>query len=61
MFVAENFTNMEGKFVDIEDVLNDVESILNGTYDDIDEDRFLYIGSIKELDFNKKVADSNVG
>ena len=61
MFVAENFTNMAGKFVNIESVLDDVESILNGTYDDIDEDKFLYIGSIKEVDFNKKVADSNVG
>ena len=31
--------------VDINDVLDDVENILNGTYDDRDEDEFLYIGS----------------
>ena len=44
MFVAENYTNIPGKFVAIEDVLHDVENILQGTYDSIDEDKFLYIG-----------------
>lgn len=44
MFVAENFTGIPGQFVDIDDVLTDVEDILNGKYDDIDESRFLYIG-----------------
>ena len=44
MFVAENYTNIPGKFVAIEDVLTDVENILQGTYDSIDEDKFLFIG-----------------
>ena len=44
MFVAENFTGSPGQFVDIDDVLTDVEDILNGKYDDVDESRFLYIG-----------------
>ena len=44
MFVAENFTGIPGQFVDIDDVLTDVEDILNGKYDDVDENRFLYIG-----------------
>ena len=44
MFVAENYTNIKGQSVDINDCLNDVENILNGTYDDIDESKFLYIG-----------------
>ena len=44
MFVAEPFTNIPGQFVKIEDVLNDIEKILNGLYDDIDESRFLFIG-----------------
>ena len=44
MFVAENYTNIPGKFVAIEDVLHDVENILQGTYDSVDEDKFLYIG-----------------
>ncbi len=44
MYVAENFTGIPGQFVDIDDVLTDVEDILNGKYDDVDESRFLYIG-----------------
>ena len=46
MFVAEPFTNIKGEFVDINDVLNDVENILEGKYDDVDESRFRYIGKI---------------
>jgi len=48
MFVAENFTGIPGKFVAIEDVLTDVEAILNGQYDDVDESHFSYIGKINE-------------
>ena len=44
MFVAESYTNIKGEFVDIKDVLDDVENILNGKYDDIDESKFRYIG-----------------
>lgn len=44
LFSAESFTNMPGVQVAIEDVLNDVENILNGTYDYIDELSFLFIG-----------------
>ena len=47
MFVAEHYTNIAGQFVDINDVLKDVSDILNGTYDNIDESKFLYIGRIK--------------
>ena len=49
MFVAEDYTNIPGKFVNIADVLNDVEDILNGKYDNVDESKFLYIGSAKEI------------
>lgn len=45
MFVSEEYTGIKGVIVDIEDVLDDVENILNGTYDDVDESKFLYIGS----------------
>lgn len=48
MFVAENYTNIKGQFVKLEDVLTDVENILNGTYDNVDEDKFLYIGTLHE-------------
>ena len=46
MFVAEAYTGIPGQFVKIEDVLNDVENILAGKYDDIDESKFLFIGKV---------------
>ena len=46
MFVAEAYTGIPGELVKIEDVLNDVENILSGKYDDIDESKFLFIGKV---------------
>ena len=48
MFVAEDYTNIKGKFVKVEDLLDDVEDILSGKYDSVDEDKFLYVGDLKE-------------
>ena len=45
LFVSEAYTSIPGVMVDINDILDDVENILNGTYDSIDESEFLYIGS----------------
>lgn len=47
MFVAEPYTGIPGQFVKIEDVLNDVDNILSGKYDDIDESKFLFIGKVE--------------
>ena len=60
MFTANAFTNLQGKFVNLADILDDVEAILNGVYDNIDEDRFLYIGAINETDFYIKGVENNV-
>lgn len=46
MFVAEAYTGIPGQFVKIEDVLNDVENILSGKYDELDESKFLFIGKV---------------
>ena len=48
MFVAEAYTGISGQFVKIEDILIDVENILSGKYDDIDESKFLFIGKYHE-------------
>ena len=48
MFVAQDFTGIQGVYVEIADVLDDVEAILNGSYDDRDEDEFFMIGSMKQ-------------
>ena len=47
-FVSENYTNIPGQFVKIEDVLNDVENILKGTYDSVDESKFMFIGKYEQ-------------
>ena len=49
MFVAEQYTGMKGELVSIEDTLDDVDAILNGEYDDIDESNFMFIGSMKNV------------
>ena len=45
MYVAEQYTGIPGQFVKIEDVLNDVEAILTGRCDEVDEGDFTYIGA----------------
>ncbi|MDR1013784.1 MAG: F0F1 ATP synthase subunit beta [Coriobacteriales bacterium] len=47
MFVSEQYTGIPGEFVAIDDVLNDVESILSGDFDPNDESEFYYIGKVK--------------
>ena len=46
--VAEAYTGLPGQFVQIEDVLDDVDDILNGRYDNVDESGFAYIGAYKK-------------
>ena len=48
MFVAEPYTGLPGQFVKIEDILIDVENILSGKYDDVDESKFLFLGKYHE-------------
>lgn len=48
MFVSEVYTGVPGVMVDIKDTLIDVEDILNGKYDDVDEEKFLFRGKIND-------------
>ncbi len=48
MFVSENYTGIKGKLVDIKDALIDIEDILKGKYDEVDESEFLYRGTMNE-------------
>ena len=45
MYVAEQYTGIPGEFVAIGDVLDDVEAILDGRCDHVDEQNFTYIGA----------------
>jgi F-type H+-transporting ATPase subunit beta len=47
MFVSEQYTGIPGEFVEIADVLDDVEAILSGELDAFDESDFYYIGKVR--------------
>lgn len=57
MFVAESYTNIPGQFVNLSDVLDDVEGILSGKWDNVLEEKFLNIGTLKA---NGMVSQQNV-
>ena len=47
-FVAEQFTNMPGKYVDIKDTVKGFREILDGKHDDVPEQAFYLVGTIDE-------------
>jgi F-type H+/Na+-transporting ATPase subunit beta len=48
-FVAEGQTGREGVYVPLEKTIQDVKDIIDGKYDDVSEDKFLYIGSASDI------------
>ncbi|MCK5867206.1 MAG: F0F1 ATP synthase subunit beta [Mycoplasmataceae bacterium] len=48
-FTAEEFTLKKGELVSIEDVINGVNLIMNGTFDEIEPSEFRFIGSIENV------------
>jgi len=48
-FVAEIFTGTPGKFVDVEDTVNDFETVISGETDDIPEGAFYMVGNLTEV------------
>ncbi len=47
--VAEQFTGMEGKFVPISETVRGFREIIEGKHDDVPESKFLFIGTIDEI------------
>ena len=47
-FVAEQFTGMKGKYVEIKDTIRSFREILNGDHDGLPESAFLYCGAIED-------------
>ncbi|EKO3931801.1 F0F1 ATP synthase subunit beta [Vibrio fluvialis] len=47
--VAEVFTGQKGVFVPLKDTISGFKALLNGQYDDIPEQAFLYCGTIAEV------------
>ena len=52
--VAEVFTGLPGKYVAIEDTIKGFKEILEGKYDDLPEQAFLYCGKIEDVVENAK-------
>src|SRR5258706_6943222 len=48
MYVAAQFTGLEGKYVKIEDTVRSFKEIVEGKYDDIPEQAFYMVGTIDE-------------
>ncbi len=46
--VAEQFNSFKGKSVPIKDTINSFKQILEGKYDDLPEQAFLYVGTVEE-------------
>jgi F-type H+-transporting ATPase subunit beta len=47
-FVAEQFTGMPGKFVEVEDTVRSFKEIVEGKHDDLPEQAFYMVGNIDE-------------
>ena len=56
-FVAEQFTNSPGRYVELEDTIAGFAAILDGEVDDSPENAFSYVGTIDEaIEKGKKLA-----
>ncbi|MBN2135543.1 MAG: F0F1 ATP synthase subunit beta [Acidobacteria bacterium] len=53
-FVAEQFTNREGRYVKIQDTIASFKAILEGEVDHLPEQAFFYVGDINEVIDNAK-------
>jgi F-type H+-transporting ATPase subunit beta len=47
-FVAEQFTNVPGKYVKLEDTIRGFKGIISGEFDQLPEQAFLMVGTIDE-------------
>lgn len=47
-FVAEKFSNMEGKYVPISETIRGFKEILEGKHDSLPEQAFMMVGTIDE-------------
>ena len=48
-FVAEQFTGMQGRYVDIKDTVRGFRAILDGKHDDVPEQAFYLVGTIEDV------------
>lgn len=58
--VAEVFTGMEGRYVELADTIKGFKGIIEGEYDDLPEQAFFMVGTIEEAEEKAKKMSSNV-
>ncbi len=51
-YVASAQTGKPGSYVNVEQTIEGVKNIMDGNYDDVPEDKFMFIGSIEEINNN---------
>jgi F-type H+-transporting ATPase subunit beta len=49
MYVAAQFTGLEGKYVKIQDTIRGFKEIVDGKHDDVPEQAFYMVGTIEEV------------
>jgi len=54
MYVAEQFTNISGKYVPMKETVRGFRDILDGKHDDLPEDAFMMAGTIEDVIENAK-------
>jgi F-type H+-transporting ATPase subunit beta len=48
MFVAQQFTGLEGRYVSLKESVRGFQEILDGKHDDLPEQAFMMVGTIDE-------------
>ena len=60
-FVAEQFTGVQGRYVQIEDTIKGFKEICEGKHDDLPEQAFLMVGTIEEaIEKAKKMREDGI-
>jgi F-type H+-transporting ATPase subunit beta len=54
MYVAEQFTGQEGKFVPLEETISSFKAIADGKYDHVPEQAFFMCGGIDDVERKAK-------
>ena len=58
-FVAEQFTGIKGKYVEVAETVKGFKEIVEGKYDDLPEQAFYLVGTIEEaVEKAKQLAGS---
>ena len=57
-FTTQSQTGKTGASFTRKDIVEDVKAILDGKYDSVEPDAFLFIGTLKDIE-NKKIEDKS--